>query len=176
MAQLLLLTLLALLAGCAAPSGAATPVPVVSVGGASPEEVAQNFFEDLGNAVKDPGLADAQTRKHWADQLAGYFAPNERDDQRDALATALASLVRGLKERDSTTKLSLELTMDRVEKVTGSDDGRHALVRPINAKLTLVYTTDRGSEEDETVGIEKLIGRSDVPVVLIGDRWYLTEG
>src|SRR5262245_44050310 len=58
-------------------------------GGSTPEQVAQYFFEDLGQALKDPQLSNEDRRDQWVERLANYFAPNERDDQRIALSSAL---------------------------------------------------------------------------------------
>src|SRR5690349_3667676 len=68
-----LLTIVLLLAGCAAiPSQSDVQAPTGG-GSFSPEAVAQSFFEDLGTALQDRKLADEQQRSAWVERLAGYF-------------------------------------------------------------------------------------------------------
>jgi hypothetical protein len=179
------LTLLALVACGAAPGD--TTSQADSGGGSrfGPESVAENFFKDLRDALKDPALADDAARSKWAEKLANYFAPNERDDQRTAMNAALSSFTDGLKQLDTAQMLTLDLRFTNVEKI--SDDGDHALVRPVNGAnnasiyLLIAHTNDRGvvvPEFEQEIGFEKITGRSDgaVPTIRIGDRWYLTEG
>jgi hypothetical protein len=161
--------------------------PVDQSGGSriGAENVAQNFFEDLRSALKDPKLSDDAARSRWAEQLAGYFAPNERDDQRVALNTALATLVSGLERIGPDQTMTIELRMTAVQKLSG--DGDHALVRPVNGTanasiyLLIAHVNDRGvqiPDWEQEVGFDKIIGRADgaIPTIKIGDRWYLTEG
>jgi hypothetical protein len=179
-------TLLVALAACgAAPGDVASQADLAGGSRFGPESVAENFFKDLRDALKDPALADDAGRSRWAEKLANYFAPNERDDQRAALHAALSSFTDGLKQLDATQTLTLDLRFTNVEKV--SDDGERALVRPVNGAnnasiyLLIAQTTDRGvviPEFEQEIGFEKITGRSDgaVPTIKIGDRWYLTEG
>jgi hypothetical protein len=150
-----------------------------------PESVAEHFFKDLHDALKDPALADDTARGKWAEKLAEYFAPNERDDQRAALNTSLSSLVDGMGRLNANQTLTLDVRVTGVQKV--SDDGDRALVRPVNGTanasiyLLIAHTNDRGvviPEFEQEIGFDKIIGRSDgaIPTIRIGDRWYLTEG
>lgn len=163
-----------LLAGCASVESTAPSDDVSqSDGSLGPVPVVISFFEDLRAAIKNPELSDADTREKIVDRLAGYFAPNERDDQRQALATALAGLVRRQQLREGRAPLTIDLRPGRFEKI--SDDGERALVRLVDAHLVLVYATERGNDESNTVPVEEVLGRSDIPVVRIGNRWFLTE-
>jgi hypothetical protein len=73
---------LGILVACAATPEQA-PIEAPAGGGSfSPETVAKSFFEDLRKALADPKLSDDEQRGAWVERLAGYFAPNERDDQR----------------------------------------------------------------------------------------------
>ena len=180
-AWLLLISALFLaLAGCGTASDTTAPPEQTGAGDINPEAVAHNFFEDLGAALKDPALAREETRSYWVERLAGYFAPAERDDQRAELRDALASFADGLRQLGPDQTLTLDLHFEGVEKL--SDDGTHALVRPINAHITLLiaHTTDRGqvTDYDQQIGLDKIIGRADgaLPTVKIGERWFLTEG
>lgn len=166
------------LAGCT--TGATTDETTVG-GGFSPEVVTESFFEDLQRALQDPNLHQEETRSFWAERLAGYFAPAEREVQRVALQRALASFAGGLRQlADDETAIFEFRGFKPVEKV--SDDGERALVRLPSASIsmTLMRTTERGSFVfyEQTIGLSEVIGRPDgtVPVVKIDGRWYLTEG
>jgi hypothetical protein len=171
---------LSLLAACAATPGQNSAETPVGGGSFSPETVAQSFFEDLGNALADPKLADDQQRGAWVERLAGYFAPNERDDQRIALRAALDSFTDGLGKLDpNTEKLTIELKIERLEQ-TGQT-GDRATIRPVNGAIHVLITRTTGSGlqnlYEETVPLEKIIGNNgNVPVVRIGRSWFLTEG
>jgi hypothetical protein len=172
---------LLLLASCGAtPGETAAPVEQTGGGGISPEAVTHSFFEDLAAALKDPVLVRDESRSYWVERLSGYFAPNERDDQRELLSNTLASFANGISQLNPDQTLTLDLRFDGVEKVSG--DGDSALVRPLRASIYLViaHTTDRGpiTDYDQTISLDTIIGRADgaIPVVRIGDRWFLTEG
>jgi hypothetical protein len=174
------LTIVLLLSACAATPEQAPAEAPAGGGSFSAETVAKSFFEDLGNALKDPKLNDDQQRGAWVERLAGYFAPNERDDQRIALRAALDSFTDGQAKLDpNTEKLTLELKIDRLEQVEQS--GNHAMIRPVNGAIHVLITrtTSAGLQNlyEETVPLEKIIGNNgSVPVVRIGRSWYLTEG
>ena len=177
----IVLLLVLLLAACGAAPGETTqPAEQIGVGGISPEAVTHSFFEDLGAALKDPVLGRDETRSYWVERLSGYFAPNERDDEREILSSTLASFADGVGQLNPDQTLTLELRFDGVEKISGNGDS--ALVRPLHAAIYLViaHTTDRGSvtDYDQTIGLDKIIGREDgaIPVIRIGNRWFLTEG
>jgi len=177
----IVLMLALLLAACGAtPGETAAPAAQTGGGGISPEAVAHSFFEDLAAALKDPVLVRDESRSYWVERLSGYFAPNERDDQRELLSNTLASFANGVSQLNPDQTLSLDLRFDGVEKL--SVNGDNALVRPLNASIYLViaHTTDRGpiTDYDQTIGLDTIIGRADgaIPVVRIGDRWFLTEG
>ncbi|MEO7912854.1 MAG: hypothetical protein ABIV47_24655 [Roseiflexaceae bacterium] len=173
----LIITLL--LAGCSITLGPGSAQAPASGGSFSPEAVAQSFFDDLGSALDDPKLADDQQRGAWVERLAGYFAPNERDDQRIALRDALDSFTAGLGKLEPNEDLTLKLKIERLEQVQQTDD--RALIRPINAAIYVLITrtTSAGTQNlyEETVPLEKIIGNGgSVPVLRIGRSWYLTEG
>src|SRR5689334_3090805 len=58
----LLLTIVLLLAGCAAAPNQSIDQAPAGGGSFSPETVAQGFFDDLGSALHDQKLADDQQR------------------------------------------------------------------------------------------------------------------
>lgn len=151
----------------------------------SPDIVAQRFFESFGAALADPNLSNSEHRAKLAEQLAEYFAPNERNVQRIALSTALANFAEGLKILDDNEFLTLEMRLTDVQILSEEDNS--ALVRPINGTesasvyLYIGRTNDRGvvfTIFEQEVPFETVFGRADgaIPVVRIGDRWYLTEG
>jgi hypothetical protein len=166
----------------------ATTTTIEDLGGGSrisPDIVAQRFFEEFGAALNDPQLGDSERRSKLAEQLAEYFAPNERNDQRIALNSALANFAEGLRGLDENQTLSLQLRITDVLIVSETEN--EALVRPINGSeqasiyLLISRTTERGAiipEYEQEVSFEQVFGRPNgtVPVVKIGDRWFLTEG
>jgi hypothetical protein len=174
-----LLTLVLLLTACTGtPNPSAAEVPVGG-GSISPEAVAQSFFDDLREALSDAKLTDDQQRGAWAERLAGYFAPNERDDQRIALRAALDSFTAGRGKLDQNEDIKLELKIERLENVEQSSD--RALIRPVNGEIHVLITrtTDAGIQNlyEQTVPLEKIIGNDGtVPVIRIGRSWFLTEG
>jgi hypothetical protein len=111
--------------------------------------------------------------------LAGYFAPNERDDQRIALRAALDSFITGLDKLEPNEDLRLELKIERLEQI--EQTGNRATIRPINGAIYVLITrtTSAGVQNlyEETVPLERIIGNNGaVPVLRIGRSWYLTEG
>ena len=170
---------LALLSGCAATLGQGAAQSPAGGGSFSPEAVAQSFFDDLGDALGDPKLTDDQQRGAWVERLAGYFAPNERDDQRIALRAALDNFTAGTGKLDQNENLTLELKIERLEQVEQTGD--RAMIRPVNGEIHVLITrtTSAGIQNlyEQTVPLEKIIGNNgSVPVLRIGRSWYLTEG
>jgi hypothetical protein len=170
---------LSLLSACAVTPGPDSAQSALTGGSFSPEAVTESFFEDLGNALRDEKLADDQQRGAWVERLAGYFAPNERDDQRIALRAALDSFTIGLDKLESNEHLTLDLKIERLEQVSQTDD--RAMIRPVNGAIYVLITrtTSAGvlNLYEETVPLERIIGNNgSVPVVRIGRSWYLTEG
>jgi hypothetical protein len=167
------------LAACGAAPGQTTVQGSQSGGSISPDTVAKSFLEDLDNALKDPRLSDDQRRGEWVERLAGYFAPNERDDQRIMLRSALDSFIGGLGKLELNENMTLELRYDDVQLLYENDD--RAMVRPVNGAIYVLITrtTDAGvlNLYEDTVSLDKIIGNEGaVPVIRIGRSWYLTEG
>ena len=177
-----LLVVLALLALAGCGPGSAEPAAQGGSGGSdiSPERVAENFFDDLHSALKDQQLADDSKRGQWVERLAGYFAPNERDDQRIALRAALDGFVDGRGKLEPNEDMSIELHYDGVEKV--SESGSRATVRLVNGsiKIMITRTTETGVATlyQDNVSLNRIIGSPDgtIPVIRVGRTWYLTEG
>jgi hypothetical protein len=179
--------LLLVLVACSSTSEQPTQQVDDPAGGSrfGPQVLAENFLKDLRDALHDPALGNDTVRSKWAEKLANYFAPNERDDQRVALNTALASFADGQTKLDLGQTLTLDLRFTSVQKI--ADDGEHALVRPVNGGadagiyLLIARTNDRGvvvPEFEQEIGFDKIFGREDgaFPAIRVGDRWYLTEG
>lgn len=175
----LLLSLTLLLAACGVTPGQSAAQGTPGGGSFSPEAVAQSFFDDLRDALRDSKLADDQQRGAWVERLVGYFAPNERDDQRIALRTALDSFSAGRAKLEPNEELTLDLKIERLEQVSQTDD--RAMIRLVNGAIYVLITrtTSAGVQNlyEETVPLEKIIGNNgSVPVLRIGRSWYLTEG
>jgi hypothetical protein len=173
--------------GCSSASEQAAQQVDDPAGGSrfGPQILAENFLKDLRDALHDPALGDETTRSRWAEKLANYFAPNERDDQRVALNASLAGFADGQTKLDVGQTLTLDLRFTSVQKI--ADDGERALVRPVNGGanasiyLLIARTNDRGAvvpEFEQEIGFDKIFGRDDgaIPAIWIDDRWYLTEG
>jgi len=149
-------------------------------GGSSPELVAQNFFDDLDEALKDQQLSNEERRDQWVERLANYFAPNERDDQRVALSSALDNFVGGRAKLEQNESLTLDVRYDKIEKV--SETGNRAMVRPTNGSIYILITrtTTNGvfTLYEDDVPLAKIIGDTNgaVPLIRIGRTWFLTEG
>jgi hypothetical protein len=141
-----------------------------------------SFFEDLGDALNDPRLGDGERRAFWVEQLAGYFAPNERDDQRLALREALGSFAQDLAQLEAGETLTIEMRGFLQGQRSVSEDGSRATVELPQATIYMLITR-AGADGPETVyeqpiALSQVIGNAtnSVPLVRIGDRWYLTEG
>lgn len=149
-------------------------------GGLSPESVTRGFFEDLGRALKDPALVQEPVRAVWVERLAGYFAPNERDAQRDTLDVALTNFAQGRAKLEADETLSIEIRFDEPRRI--SNEGDRALVQLPNASIFMQISrlTDRGPIPyyEQPISLDRVIGRADgsVPTIRIGNRWFLTEG
>ncbi len=172
----LLGALLVLLSACG-PTGTATADVPIGNGAVSPKNAVDGYFQTLNRALKDPNIKNDDVRQKWVDQLAAFFAPNERQDQRMMIGTSLDQFVHEqqteLKPNESVT---LEVRYDSLEpKVT--DDGSRAVVRAVNGAVHLMIVGDT-TWTQPTVPLSELTGRSDntIPVVRVGDHWFLTEG
>jgi hypothetical protein len=142
--------------------------------------VTSGFFTDLGHALKDPGLSNTTVRTRWVDQLATYFAPDERDAQRETLDNTLASFADDRAKLAADETLTIEISFDTPRVI--SNDGQHALVVLPNASIFMQISriTDRGPVPyyEQPISLDRVIGRADgaVPTVKIGNYWFLTEG
>ena len=171
---LLLMPLVALLCACAS---APTPSDTRNVGGAvSAVVVAQNFFEDFDKALKDPQIADRSVRKRWVDTLADYFAPSERDEQHEAIATMLENYTVELKNEVAPgEQFQIELRWDdfRQSEVRGS----RTMVKVVNGRIHWQVLRDGYLIDEQETPLGQIIGRTDntVPTLQVGSAWYLTE-
>lgn len=154
--------------------------PESQIGGLTPDSVTTGFFTDLGRALKDPALSNATTRSRWVDQLAAYFAPDERDAQRETLDNTLAGFASDRAKLAADETLTIEITFDSPRII--SNDGQRALVVLPNASIFMQISriTDRGPVPyyEQPISLDRVIGRADgaVPTVKIGNYWFLTEG
>jgi hypothetical protein len=170
------------LAGCGGLSATPTPEPAEASGVNNPEPVVESFFEDLGKALNDPQLANDERRSYWVEQLAGYFAPGERDDQRLALREALGSFAGDLSRLEDGEVLKIEMRGFRDSRKSLSADGTRATVELPDATISMLITqaSDKGpiTIYEQPIALSRIIGNAtnSVPLVRIGGRWYLTEG
>ncbi len=176
----LLWLLAALLLAACQSSGAAEEPPVNEVGSSRPDVAVQGFFQELGQALRDRQLTDADPRERWVERLASYFAPNEREAQRDALDSALSAFASGLGQLTAEQTLTFEINgaNESGNYVIVASDEQRALVRVSNVTIHVVIARGNIVDMDQEVPLEKIIDRSDgtVPTLNVGGRWYLTEG
>lgn len=173
---LLLGALLVLLGGCG-PAGATTADIPIGNGAVSPQNAVDGYFQTLNRALKDPNIKNDDVRQKWVEQLAAFFAPNEREDQRVMIGASLDKFVQGmqaqLKPNESVT---LEVRYDALEPEV-TNDGSRAVVRAVNGAIRLMIVGDTPWEQPP-VPLSQVTGRSDntIPVIRVGDHWFLTEG
>ncbi|NTW98078.1 MAG: hypothetical protein HGB28_05955 [Oscillochloris sp.] len=170
-----ILFLLALVA-CAAPSDGSASNSAGGVGRSSPEAAVDGFLEDLNSALRDPSLADAAAQQSWAERLAGYFAPDERLDQRVAFSDMLAGFVDTAQNPVVGSKATLEITYSRLELL--SRDGDEALVRVVDGSFALRWLDAQGDVvRERTGGLTEVIGQQSggIPVLQVDGLWFLTE-
>src|SRR5687768_13067852 len=71
MVGMLLVLVLALLAACGGPGGSTT--------GAGPEQRIKDFTSDFSAALNDPDIGQPAKQEEWANKLAGYFRPADKE-------------------------------------------------------------------------------------------------
>jgi hypothetical protein len=134
----------------------------------------------LAKALKDPNLANETRRETYVEELASYFAPDERDAQRDTIDRALQGFAEDRAKLAADETLTIEITFERPRVL--SNDGTNALVVLPNASIFMQISklTDRGPVPyyEQPISLDRVIGRADgaVPTIKIGNRWFLTEG
>lgn len=162
----------------------ATPIDVeediIGVGGSTPETIASSFFEDFNQALRDPGLIEYETRRIWAERLAGYFAPSERVNQRKAFASTLDNFAMSLERLDSDERLWLRVSYTTIE--LAERKGERATVRLVSGSLDLrhVRVTEQGTQEmllEDVYPLADLLGQESgvFPVLRVDGRWFMTE-
>jgi hypothetical protein len=151
-----------------------------SPGSSTPQDVVEGFFEDFNQALKEMPESDSVRRRYWADRLAGYFAPNERVDQRDALAMALYTYAMGSQQLAENEKLQFDITFSSLELLQSQADA--AQVRLVEGMIRLrIMRVDGESEIPVRIDERPLgetIGKPDgiIPLVRVNGRWFLSEG
>lgn len=167
-------------------SGCGTSIAIeqeASLGGGSPEAVAESFFEDLNRALSDPELADSEVNRAWAERLASYFAPSERADQRAAFATTLATYGYRIDQLDANEQFVIEVVYEGIEQI--DRDGDRANVRLVEGMILMRQTRDTGPTTQVTVreqerALGEVLGLASsegvFPVLRVNGRWFMTEG
>lgn len=151
-----------------------------SPGSSTPQDVVEGFFEDFNEALKEMPESDSVRRRYWADRLAGYFAPNERVDQRDALGLALYTYAMGSQQLAENEKIQFDITYSSLELLQSQDDA--AQVRLVEGTIRLrIMRLDGESEIPVRIDERPLgetIGKPDgiIPLVRVNGRWFLSEG
>jgi hypothetical protein len=169
--------LLILLPACGAATTTTTTANPGTGGDVNPEAVAQHFLEDLGKALKDPGLKNEEKREQWVITLANYFVPRERENQRELLEAALGSFVADLEtELAADESFTIEIRFDDIVMLPGGNDQR-VLTQPVNGHVYLLITRGDYITHERETPLADIIGRPDgaLPTVREGKMWFLTE-
>jgi hypothetical protein len=180
--MLLTLALALALGGCASPTAEPVADAVVQSGGGglTPESVTRSFFEDLGRALKDPTLASPAVRETWVERLAGYFAPSERDAQRETIDLALTAFATDRAKLSADEVLTIEIRFDEPRRISGDDTQVLVLMPNASIYMQIARVTDRGPVPyyEQPIALERVIGRPGgaIPTIKVGNRWFLTEG
>jgi hypothetical protein len=170
-----------LLCACqsAPPAPSDTP-PSADVRFETPEAVVQNFLKDLSEALRDRRLTDDDARAAMVERLANYFAPNEREDQREAIGRSLSVFAASLAQLKDDQTLVFEVRgisdFRNFKKI--ADDGQRALIRANGASIYVLIARGNLVDFEQEVPLDQIIGRSDgtIPTRKIETSWYLTEG
>ncbi|NJN15807.1 MAG: hypothetical protein HC822_05725 [Oscillochloris sp.] len=171
-----LFALLALLGACSAPAVAVADEEA-GRGGGSPEQVVDSFVESLNLALRDPSLNDPNVRRTWSERLASYFAPSERVDQRTVFAGMLSRFATTAQQPFVGERVSLEIIYTRTEVI--AQDERSAEVSLVDGTIELRWLDDSGNIlRGRSSNLMDLIGggRAGLPVLRVGNQWFLTEG
>jgi hypothetical protein len=157
-------------------------------GGTVPRAAVEGFFEDLNKALADPRLAeDYETRVRWAEQLAGYFAPVERQRQRIAMGRMLDDVAASLRKLadeagpDEQMQVLLEARLQPTELRVLSQEATRAELHLGAATLHLKIARLRDGRQDpiyeQSEPLYRLLGRNDgsVPLVRVDGRWFLSS-
>lgn len=170
--------LVALLTACGEPIDAEQAI--IGVGGSTPEAVASSFFEDLNQALQDPGILQPQTRRTWSERLASYFAPSERVDQRALFERTLASFAYELAQIDDDQRLKVEITYTGIELV--ERDADLAMVQLVDGKVLMRRVRVIDDEQQEVLfeqegALGQVIGQGDnqFPVLRVNGLWFMTD-
>lgn len=149
-------------------------------GGPSPEVITNTFFTDLNQALQDPLLTQPETRRAWAERLAGSFTPSERVDQRAVFSQMLTSFASSLAEIPADQQLSLNILYTEVEVVQQAAERATVKLNEGSLQLRLVQRLPNGRRQilrdqqrplTTTIGLEK----GTWSVVRVGNRWFLTD-
>ncbi|KAB8142690.1 hypothetical protein F8S13_14135 [Chloroflexia bacterium SDU3-3] len=168
-----LLALCALLGSCAAAPEENTHT---FGGGVNPEGVTENFFEDFDKTLKDPDIQNKEVRSRWVAILSDYFAPAEREDQRIALSTMLATYARQMQEEVGPgEEFKIEIRYGAFRQL--SNTGDYALVQVEKGSIYWQVLRNGYLIDEQETPLSRIIGRDDntVPTIRVGDNWFLTE-
>lgn len=167
--------LLALLVGC---TGSVQDREDL-IGGSTPQAVAANFFEDFNTALEDPAINTPETRRIWAERLAGYFTPVERADQRLAIRQALANFAYQQANVPAGEALTLRITYTAIAVLTVQNE--EAMVQLVDGRFVFQrFKLGEGDpqlirEQIEAIGTVLGMGDAGFPVHRVNGRWFMTE-
>lgn len=175
---------------CSAP--AETDQERVDAGGSSPQDTVTFFFDDLNEALQHPDLSQPETRQSFAEQLASYFAPSERIEQRRLFVASLAQFAENQQTVGENEQWMVHISFANVE--LAEQEESRARVRLVDAAMHLRLV--RHQEQYEEVlyeqkrPLEAVLQRPTqaltsteqlaptdwtVDVLQVNGRWFLTE-
>ncbi len=145
-----------------------------------PEEVVERFLYDLNGALQDPNITQTDVREQWALQLANYFVPNERLDQRAEMNIMLHRFARGLTQLEDDQYLTVAIVYTDITLQEMTDD--RATVQIVEGWLRLmqVRVAENGRqmvEKDQGRPLSEIIGYGSdaLPLLQVGGYWFITE-
>lgn len=189
--MVLLLMLSAVLAAC---GGSATTESGEADSGAAaepsagPEERVASFFSDFGAAMSDPEIGTESKQTEWAETLAGYATPDQREEALTAMSDALSefgSMTQMLEEQTGQTDLDIRMQMEFADIATElvSETDTAAEVSLVGGMVKMELVGDDVEQLGEMAGmlnqevpITEMFGDMDsFPMSKIDNVWYIDD-
>jgi len=179
---------LSLLAGCTTGTVVTLEEQLPGAGGVVPEVAVEGFFADLNEALADRRLlASDSARARWAEQLAGYFAPVERQRQRAALGRMLDEFAASVRQEAQKAapgeqiQVVLEVRPQPIDaRIVARQEVRALAQLPDAALYVQIASLREGRQEvtyRQSEPLARLLGRPDgsIPLVRVDGRWFLSS-
>ncbi|NOK60618.1 MAG: hypothetical protein GFH27_549297n217 [Chloroflexi bacterium AL-W] len=193
---LLLFMLSAILAACGGGNATTdTPESGEADGGSvaeaseGPEERIASFFNDFGTAMSDPEIGMESKQTEWAETLANYAPPEQREEALGAMTDALSefgSITQMLEEQTGQTDLDIRMQMEftdiETELVSETDTTAEVALAGGIVKMELVgdgveQLGDMAGMLNQEVPISEMFGpdMESFPMTKIDNVWYIDD-